>query len=606
MELNQFHFAYPTVLCILLVIPLIWMLFLLFYRGHNPHHKLEKFIDSHLLPYLLVNTSLKKKSPWKGLFFWSLVWLFLTLALAGPRWSFREMETFSKDQSLIILLDLSESMNATDVKPSRLARAKQKIEDLINLSEGVKIGLIAFAADPHMITPVTEDKETIRHLLPSLETSLMHVQGSKLAPALNMASAMLDAQPGTNKALLVISDGGFEDASAIATAKKLADKGFIIHAMGIGTLEGAPLRDIQGVVIQKNGTPILSKLEKDRLSEISTRGKGRYLSGHYSNQDEMTILKELEKQAEAQLEKGKKNKLWDEHFYLFLLPLIPIMLWWFRRSTLLVSLLFFCTLSVSLEGTSFQEYFRNSEQQGEEAFNEENYEKAINTFQDPYRKGVSCYEARQYDQAEKCFRESCRPDVACNATYNLGNSLAQQEKYKDAIKAYENVLKQWPDHTKAKENLEIIKKKLQEQQQDQSQSNQSDQSENSDNSDNQENDKNSSNSEKNDEKNQNSDGDSQNDQEPPQQDQQDQQDQKSESQDEKQEESDPQNEESHPPEEKPEQPQEQNEVKPCKTQEDHDADFWLNRITNDPQAFLKNKFFIESQKNGTTEGIDPW
>ena len=72
---------------------------------------------------------------------WSVVWACLTLALAGPRWNFREMETFSRDQSLVILLDLSESMNATDIKPSRLVRAKQKIEDLINLSKGVKIGL---------------------------------------------------------------------------------------------------------------------------------------------------------------------------------------------------------------------------------------------------------------------------------------------------------------------------------------------------------------------------------------------------------------------------------------------------------------------------------
>lgn len=603
MELSQFHFAYPSLLFLLLVIPIMWMLFLLFYRGHTPYHQLEKFIDSHLLPYLLVNTSLKKKSPWKGLFFWSLAWVCLTLALAAPRWSFREMETFSKDQSLVILLDLSESMNAIDVKPSRLARAKQKIEDLINLSEGVKIGLVVFAADPHMITPVTEDKETIRHLLPSLETSLMHVQGSKLAPALNMASTMLETQPGMNKAFLIISDGGFEDASAIATAKKLADKGLIIHTMGIGTSEGAPLRDSQGVIIQKNGATIISKIEKDRLSEISKRGKGRYLSGHYSNQDEITILKELEKQAEAQLEKGKKNQLWDEQFYLFLLPLLPVMLWWFRRGTLLVGLLFFCTFSSCLEGASFQEYFKNSEQQGQEAFDEENYEKAINTFQDPYRKGVACYEASQYEEAEKCFRESFRPDVACNATYNLGNSLARQEKYKEAIEAYEKVLKQWPDHTKAKENLELIKKKLQEQQEDKSESNQSDKSENSDD---QKNDKNSGNSEKNDEKDRDSDGDSQKNQESLQQDQQDQ---KSEEQDENQEESASQNEELNPPDEDPPQSpqyQEQESSKPCKSQEDDDADFWLNRITNDPQTFLKNKFFIESKKNGTTEGIDPW
>ena len=161
------------------------------------------------------------------------------------------METFSQDQSLVILLDLSESMNATDIKPSALVRAKQKIEDLLNLSKGVKIGLIAFAADPHMITPLTEDKETIRHLLPSLETDLVYIQGSRLSSALEWPLQCWRQNRAIIRLLLVISDGGFEDASAITTAKKLAEKGIVIHAMGIGTVEGAPLQDQKGMSSKK-------------------------------------------------------------------------------------------------------------------------------------------------------------------------------------------------------------------------------------------------------------------------------------------------------------------------------------------------------------------
>jgi len=156
-DLSQFNFAHPMWLWGNLVLFFIWTVFLLFYRVNSPSHQLEKFVDSHLLPYLLINKSGKKSSTWKTLLLWSAVWSCLTFAMAGPRWDFREIETYSRDQSLVILLDLSESMNATDVKPSRLVRAKQKIEDLINLSQGVKIGLIAFAADPHMIAPITED-----------------------------------------------------------------------------------------------------------------------------------------------------------------------------------------------------------------------------------------------------------------------------------------------------------------------------------------------------------------------------------------------------------------------------------------------------------------
>ena len=191
-----------------IVIPLIGVIFLFFYRPQGHLQSLEKFIDSHLIPYLLVkkNKTERQNLRLKAFVLWGVAWGCLSFALAGPRWNFRETELFSNGQSLVILLDMSRSMNASDIKPSRLARAKQKIEDIPHLATGVKIGLIAFAADPHMITPITEDKETVRHLLNSLETDLMYVQGSKLSPALDMASAMLATEPGNDKAKALLSD----------------------------------------------------------------------------------------------------------------------------------------------------------------------------------------------------------------------------------------------------------------------------------------------------------------------------------------------------------------------------------------------------------------
>ncbi len=624
MELSHLHFAHPLWLWGGLVIPLVWILFFLFYRTQRSLHQLEKFIDRHLLPYLLVNNSNKKNSFWKTLLAWSIVWGFLTLALAGPRWSFREMETFSRDQSLVILLDLSESMNATDIKPSRLARAKQKIEDLLHLSKGVKIGLIAFAADSHMITPITDDKETIRHLLPSLETDLVYIQGSRLSPALNMASTMLEAEPGHNKALLIMSDGGFEDASAITTAKKLADKGIVIYTMGVGTPEGAPLRDHKGSIIKKNGAPLLSKIEKEKLNEISHAGNGRYLDIHYANQDEALILSELEKRADTEMQMGKKSQLWDEHFYLLIFPALPFILWWFKRGYVFV-ILFFLPI-FGIEATVTQDYFKNSEELGKESLEAGDYESAINAFQDSYRKGVAYYKAGKFPEAEEMFRQSSRPEVAAQAAYNLGNALVQQQKLKEAVTAYEDVLKTWPDHTKAKENLELVKALLEQQQQENS---------NSENSDQQQDQKQNQNeSEK---KNQNDKKDSEDskDQQQPQDNQQ-QQD-KQDTKDKKQPQSDQQEQNKQNAEEQQKQQQdmkekqaaqqekeqagadqqeeqkeksaaqkERQEAKADKSQEDQDADLWLNQITNDPKTFLKNKFYIESKKNGTTEGIDPW
>ena len=569
MNFKELCFAYPLWLWGNLIIPLVWIFVSMFSQKKKPNHQLDKFIDSHLLPYLVVNHSNKKRSFWKPLLLWSVVWACLTVALAGPRWNFREVETFSLDKSLVILLDLSESMNGEDIKPSRLTRAKQKIEDLINLSKGVKIGLIAFAADPHMIVPITEDKETLRHLLPSLGTDLVHIQGSRLSLALDMASTMLEAEPGSNKALLVISDGGFEDTTSLSSAKKLAEKGFIIHAMGIGSVEGAPLRNHQGTLMKKNGTVIFSKLEKDKLKGLSDVGKGHYLEGRYSDQDEVVILKELEKHSEAQVNISKKNRIWEEHFYLLILPLLPLILLWFRRGYVLPILLGFFLSVFKLEASDALDYFKNSEELGKEAMEKNDYETALRHFKDPYRAGVAYYRAGNFAEAEKMFLLSSKEEVSLQAAYNLGNSLAQQQKFKEAIVAYEDGLTKCEGHVKAKENLELIKAMLEEQE--------SSQSDDSKDKDSQNKEESSSEDEKSD----------------------------SENLEDKDKES---SEDTSDQEEKPEEHADPENIntKKEKSLEEQDADLWLNQISNDPKTFLKNKFYIESKKNGTTKGVDPW
>lgn len=599
MELSQLHFAYPLWLWALFVIPITAVLLSLFNKKHHSSHQLEKFIDKHLLPYLLVKNSHTKKSFWRTLFIWSIVWTCLTLALAGPRWSFREVETFSRDQSLVILLDLSESMNVSDIKPSRLVRAKQKIEDILGIAKGVKIGLVAFAADPHMITPLTEDKGTILHLLSSLETDLMYVQGSRLSSALEMASNMLEVEFGTNKALLIISDGGFEDANAFITAKKLASKGIIIHVMGVGTIEGAPLVNVDRKHHTKNTIPILSKLERERLHEISKIGNGSYLEANYSVHEVKAILNELEKRADAQVKIGKKNRLWDEHFYLLIIPILPIILFWFRRGYVFAAILILFTPSLGLDAASFQDYFKNSEELGKQAFENEDYEKACEAFQDSYRKGVAYYKAKNFAEAEKMFRQSTREEVASNAAYNLGNSLAYQQKFKEAIIAYEDVLKKWPDHTKAKENLELVKKMLEEHKKEPPPPPEKPQ-------DPKDNEKENESENKEDSNDSNGDRSSQDDDEQKEKENQESNEEENEDlDDQKDDQKEDQKQEVEASANKAEQKVEQK-MNASKSQEDQDADLWLNRIVNDPKKFLKNKFSIESKKYGTKEGIDPW
>lgn len=615
MDLDQLHFAHPLWLWLGGFIPLAAAAYFFFYRPQSDAARIEKHIDSHLLPYLLVSGANKKNSARKTLLLWSTVWLCLTMALAGPRWTYQEIETFSKDQSLVILLDLSESMNAADARPTRLVRAKQKIEDILAESKGVKVGLIAFAADPHMISPLTDDKDTVRHLLPSLTTNLVYVQGSRLSTAVDMASRMLNAEPGNNKSLLVISDGGFEDASAMTTVKNLAEKGVVIHAMGIGTVQGAPIQDHDGNVIKKNGVPLISKLEKEKLLEISRIGKGHYLEAHHADESEKVILEDLGKRAAAQLEMGKKSRIWDDRFYLLLFPILPLILWWYRRGYIFALVIFSLSLSSFELEASGEAYFKNADQRGLEALEKGDYQSATELFQDSYRKGVACYKAGNFAEAEKLFGQSSREEVAMSAAYNLGNALVQQQKLEEAITAYEEVLRKWPEHTNAKENLELVRKMLEQQKQESSQSespeknnNEENHNENEENTQSQKSDGSKGSQDNNKKENQNNSQDEKPEQ-PAEADQQDLQKEQDKSEQEKQEEvaenATASNEQSNA--QKPEQPEkERKEAGVGKTQADIDADQWLNRVTNDPTKFMQNKFYLESKRNGTVEGIDPW
>ncbi len=593
---RDFHFESILWLWGALLIPMVWLLYALLYRKRNSTYHLDDFIDEHLLPHLVLNKDAVNQSIWKSILLWSVLWALLMMALAGPRWDFAEIEVYKSDQSLVILLDLSQSMDAEDEKPSRIARAKQEIEDILHYAQGVRIALIVFAADPHMINPLTDDMESIRHLLPSLETDLIYIQGSRLSPAFDMAYRMLSSEPGNNKSILVMSDGGFEDASAIATARKLASSGIIIHTMGLGSLDGAPVKDSKNNFIKKNGSMIISRLEDDKLKAVSRTGGGQYLKAEYHDRDSRTILDQLALRAEAEQVMQSTTRHWEEQFYLLILPVLAMFLFWFRKGFVFPAILLFLCMPVEHTHAEVLDYFINNPQKGKNALERGDYNTAIQKFKDPYRQGVVHYNAGNFLEAEEAFKKSFRPEIAEDATYNLGNALARQQKYNEAIQVWESLLEQNPDHKKARHNLEIVKKLLEQQQQDQSQG---DDQENKNG--NKQDQGNSDPSDQNNKTEQPEDG---------------HQDNQGGENSENQESSEQEGSEAKTSEEDRIKEQQKNmdsgsteqleENRSQRTQQDIDADQWLNRITNDPESFLKNQFYIESRQRGTKEGSDPW
>ncbi|OJW50256.1 MAG: hypothetical protein BGO67_02715 [Alphaproteobacteria bacterium 41-28] len=647
MELNNFHFENILWFWGLLAIPIIWVINRFFSFRNTNLARLETFIDKDLLPHLLLNKKNEQNAVWKSVFLWSTLWILLIAALAGPRWGYQEIETFLPNQNLLILLDLSRSMDIDDIKPSRLIRARQKIEDILNLAQGVKIGLIAFAATPHMITPLTDDKEALRNLLPSLDTDLVYTQGSKLSPALIMASRLLEAVPGNNKSLLIITDGGFEDSSAIAMAHDLAQKGFIINALGVGTEEGGPVQDDNGNFMKKQGKIVISKLENDKLLEISRVGNGQYLQMHYSDEDVRTLLNRIREKSKAEERTPQKIRQWEERFYIFILPLMAIVLFWFRKGFIFPVVFFFLfMLGYQTQAKGLEDFFKNNQQLGKEALERGDYDIATQKFKDPYRQGVAHYKAGNFAEAEKLFRQSVRLEVATEATYNLGNALAKQRKLEEAMSAYEKVLEKSPNHTKAKHNLEIVKKLLEQQKKQDDQRQKADQqqtdkqqkkNDQTNKSDNQEDKNNQNTDESQDSRNPNNKDNHKNDKNldnNPEKEKQDEK-QKEKQLENKTNNQDPSSHQKETKETGQDQQQQENlrsqkedsgendletnsaqrtedqritgqKTKSLNSQQDIDADQWLNRITNNPKSFLKNQFYIESQQNGPMEVTEPW
>ena len=459
MDFSQFHFENNLWLSGIGAIPAVLLLYMLFYKGGAYAQSLERFADKHLLPHLLKNGQRGRRSLRIPLLLWSLAWLCGMVAMAGPRWNYTDVQAFKPEKDLVVVLDLSTSMEAQDVKPSRVVRGRQRIEDLLKMSRGMTVGLVAYAAVPHMITPLTDDTRTISNLLPAIDTSLVTLQGDRLKPALEMADRMLSGEPGNSKAILVISDGNFEENDMAALVK--AAGGAAIYTMGVGTAEGAPIADENGGWVKdRDGKMLLTQLRADRLQALSAAGRGFYVEESYSDSGIKSILDRINGPVAGQQDAHKNIRIWQERFYIPALALALLLLPLFRKRYVFPAVVFLMLLSApSAEAASWTDLFLNRDQQGLKAYDQGDYQRAMEKFNTPYQHGVAAYKAGLYDQAAQSFKAA----RGVQAEYNLGNAQLMQGKAEEAIASYENVLKQNPNDAHAKHNLEIAKKMLQQQ-----------------------------------------------------------------------------------------------------------------------------------------------
>jgi Ca-activated chloride channel family protein len=263
----------------------------------------------------------------RSLIGWVLVWSLLSLAMAGPRWGYREMNPFEPGADLVVLLDISRSMGVMDVRPSRLDRARQEIQDLIQAKRAVRTGLIAFATIAHVVTPITEDTDSLLRQLPAISPALVRLQGSRLSGALDRASRLLAAQ-GDEVAhnILLISDGDFAETGIDQQIAELRERGIRLHILAVGTPDGG----IVPGLLEPNGEPVVSRLDEERLRQMAQAGGGIFRVADYRGDDSRELLDAVLSGAAARKIERLQTLVWNEYFYLLLLPAMLLVLLLFR------------------------------------------------------------------------------------------------------------------------------------------------------------------------------------------------------------------------------------------------------------------------------------
>lgn len=287
--------------------------------------------DEHLLPHLLVHEKSKfKKLP---LYILSAAWLLSIIALTGPSWK-QELQTVYRAQTArVIALDLSESMYATDIKPSRLMRAKYKITDLLNrMPEGVT-GLVAFAGEAYTVSPLTEDTNTIKAMIPELNPNIMPVQGKNISDAFRESISLLN-QAGQQTGEIILMTDSTPTAADIRAARTLGEKGYQLIVYGIGTTEGAPIPTTKGKFVEDhNGAIVISKLNQTSLQHLATAANGSYVRYSTNDNDVQKILHDASVDQRYKASK-ERTAIWHDEGHWFIFPILLIVLLLFRKGWL--------------------------------------------------------------------------------------------------------------------------------------------------------------------------------------------------------------------------------------------------------------------------------
>ncbi len=613
--INHLHFLRPSSFALL---PVIAVLLWLYQRRKVSSRSWRTACDPELLSQLLVGGS-EGEAGRKGLYLLGLVSLLATFALAGPVWKQLETPVFRDESALVLILDLSRSMDATDIKPTRLSRARHKLIDILKGRKEGQTALVIYAGGAFVVSPLTQDAKTIISQVSALKTTLIPRQGSRPDLAISKAGQLLK-QAGVPKGEVLLITDGLENVlkDALAEAQsKLLSSGHRLSILGVGTLEGAPIKLPKGGYFRdKHDRLVIPKLDEADLSAMAQKGGGRYLriANDDSDIDSLFATSALRGLEDKQEDTGLKTDRWREEGPWLLLCLLPFAALAFRRGILSI-ILFGLVLSLPpyANALDWDTLWSRPDQRAQEIFEQGEESSAATLFEDPEWKSAAHYRTGNYQKSIEALEGIQTPD----ALYNKGNALAQLGQLPEAITAYDEALKLDPEHEDAAYNKEQIEEQLSQDDQNQNKQKDGESSENSEDSeDSEESGEQDSNKEEQEgedsesgeqEEEQNQEGEDQN----SESEQENQQESDSSEKEDGESEQDTQQTEPHEKEEQDESDSEDNEVAKSGEQDELNEtdeqkesklalEQWLRRIPDDPGGLLRRKFLYQSQQQPAT------
>lgn len=463
----SFHFLRP--LWLLAIFPALAFALLLWQRKGSAANW-RAAIAPDLIDYLL-EPARHLRPQWPWLLFSG--WLLGVFALAGPTWEKLPQPVLQKRDGLVIVLDLSLSMYAEDIKPSRLERARFKVLDILQQRREGLTGLVVYSGDAHVVSPLTDDTATIANLIPALAPAIMPSFGSNTVAGIDTALQLLRNAGFERGRVLLLSDEIAEnDIDKIAAL--IDGNHWQLSIIGIGSEQGAPIplprddnrtrsdnerRDDNqgGFLKQDNGTIAIAQLHRDRMQQLAAKIHGRYDDIRIDDNDIAQVLPPADMNNDTVRTLEREFDQWRERGPQIVMLLLPLAAFAFRRGWLL--LLFVMPFSSPSQAWEWQDLWQRPDQQAQQEFNAGNTKAAAEKFRDPNWRGAAQYRSGDFAAAAESLQNIDNAD----AQYNRGNALAHDGKLEDAIAAYDAALKKNPALTDAKANREIAEKLLQQQ-----------------------------------------------------------------------------------------------------------------------------------------------